>query len=379
MSEEFYPAIDYDLLPEGFDPETWEGYFEITGTSAPGESGFSPDGGKSTMQFLVEDSRAGEFVLDVLGDTEYECGANGKVQRRMPMAHPRWPFHYGSRVAWMRGLGKAPLEETDAAWYDAPPPEWFGRYKWFRALVEFTPRPFAVRSDDSVGSESVTYFDDEGSAYVTTVPKEWERFVQIEDGGGAVDVVTAQYGQAKLRAGGNPNLDRQLQYMPSVRLPRNALILTWYGVPARYTLSPDSWIRKCLGHVNSSEFLGYPAGWLRLDSYASKAYQPAIPGYELEAGGYRVEMMCDIKLTMAVAPRNAKARIVPTRGGMPIDGWNTAVNYADLGSYYVSTDVTPFGPDNKPTGPDSAEGGVSMHMGREFRLLFRDPDYVPEE
>jgi hypothetical protein len=341
------------------------------------------------MEFWVEvdvdeDETGPEAVaaafLYFLGDTEFDSGVNGRLQRTPPLAHPLCPWMYAVRVESFKGYAKAEETSSVAELYDAPPPEGYAEYPAFVFKVRFQALPYDVLSDSKISTETVEWYDENGDSQSTTCPTEWQRWTDFEEDQ-ASEIIQADFGQQVIRGTTLPGEEfRPFPGKVSMRLARSAIICTWYCVPYRFYASPNSLFRKYQHYINQVPFsvgkdqhgndMLMPAGYLRLDSAKARRYLPPVPEVFSEGGAQLTvtssQKLCDIVIRFEVAAREAEGEITPYNPNWIASGGHNLNPWVVDKLYYYTTTV---GFD-----PNDEEEWVPAFFSVPFQLLFRDPD-----
>jgi hypothetical protein len=366
-------ATDLDILFEDINEEgllseieelSLDGYEDIIVDAAddvsPGTGTMAPDGGTLTAVYYCRASDLNDAILRILGDTDYQTNSVGGLIRTLPLAHPKYPSYVANKVSW-KGMGESRLAWVDDSEFEANSVAAYTEYPLYRLEVSFAQPPYAVLTDEAIDQESFTWYDEEGEEFFEEVSQEWYRYCLLQKAPAKIEVVTAQNGQMYLHDEGG--VKRAFNALPSMRLPTTSLVLTWYRVPYRFFIHPDSWIEYAQGKVNQMEFLGYKPGYLYLDNVEATPYCPPIPGYEVSSLGFTrsTEQHCDIRFTFLVRTRDAFVPITPDNANHIAAGHNCYPNFKQKRWLYATTEGTP-------------EEGTPNFKSIPFQLLFKDPD-----
>ena len=346
-------------------------YYETVGSQSTSSASFSIEGGRATMVLDVAAADANDAILDLLGDCVR--AGNGALNRTLPKAHPDFPWLYATRITNMVGLKPATSKTASDSTYDAEPLPYFQAYTKYRLTVEFEPRPYAVRSNDTIQvfpAQTVYNDDDAGSGAPSTtsykVASEWQRFVDVQ-----VDaqpqLLTVQKGEMVFQtsSGSAPNGNRP-SYFPSLVLPDGKVTVRWFQVPESYVRSASSHLKKWVGRVNQTEWLGWDAGQLLYLGFTHRRYTPPVPALDQldnDAWAFSTEKLCDIEMTFTETLREGTDLPSPPTNRSWIVGGHNLLGLIDPRGYYYARV-------NNAT--DSKK--VPLFQSFEVRLLFSDPD-----
>src|SRR2546421_577504 len=82
-------------------------YLEKVASLSPGQAGFALDQGRGTLLYDVTNPLQVEDALtDILGTTDYDGPGDGRLSRKLPKAHPFYPWLYAERLSNIQGVGK---------------------------------------------------------------------------------------------------------------------------------------------------------------------------------------------------------------------------------------------------------------------------------
>lgn len=235
-------------------------YLEGVDSVSPGTASCSIESGRATLPYYLLGPNIGESDIQgafaqILGaTTDVNPGGSAKLNRLLPLAHPMFPFWFATGISGLRGLGKPTQIAADPDLEAAPFPT-YALYPNYELTVEFSPLPYAVRPDSVIAVSSGTWAPPppaSGDQFYQYAP-EWQRFTDFEFVS-KNDTITATQGLMRFKTGSNAEPGdsggRQFPAMPKMPLPNSIFRVYWYGVPIRYILSPNSYLRKYRGMVN---------------------------------------------------------------------------------------------------------------------------------
>jgi hypothetical protein len=226
-------------------PLHWE---EIVGDEEPSESTLTTTESLATLAgYVLNPDLLMPAIVRFLGYSYVENGVTTKFRRHLPMYHPRNPWTRCTRVTVK---GEKYDGVTESIYLDSLP---IAKYERFRLDAQFEGLPYRVRSDSSVTSE-------------------WQRYLTIEPDD-ASEYIEVQAGQLRyvVPGGGSPHGQPIVGGGRfSVRAERTTLVVTAHGVPWDFICDefdlPTAFL-KAKSKVNSSTFLGKPAGTMLLQDY----------------------------------------------------------------------------------------------------------------
>lgn len=356
---------------------------------SPGSAVFSQQVSQATEVFYCAGQDIQDAVLFILGSTK--AAGDGKLNRKLPKAHFAYPFLYASSVR-VTPLGTDDHfgnegEVIDSA-DDLEAPiivAQYYRYALAMLSVEFTIRPYALLSDDSIPVGTVNYYNTDGTSASATYAEEWRRYTDIEYNP-SPELAFAQQGNNQFYTGsGNPPGGFTMSGFPRFTIPKAAVALYAYEFPFDYLLNDNSVLVEFVGRINQLDWFGWPKGTLLyLGVKVVRRYTPPFPDKELAAGGnvYSTAKNCDMVLNFEETVRTTTD--APTYGagntnttvsnhsyiidsghnlqpffGGKVPGTNTTVA---RGFYYSGT------PNNAKT---------PIYDSAPFQLLLTDPDVLP--
>jgi hypothetical protein len=347
-------------------------YKEIVDSREPGAVGFSYDGARASMVLKVSSFDVIPSLEDLLGSVK--PAGDGSLNRRLPKAHPRFPWLYAERISNCQGIG-APSVATSAL-LDAPTFDQYAVYPEYLLTVEFTSRPYAVLSDSQVTVTPNTAWTDvtaAGAADAKTYAKTTEmyRFVDME-WAPAADFITAQHGNMVFKSTASPPDGVTFSGRPSLAIQKAILKLTWHMVPGSYVVGPDSHVLKYLARINQHSFMGFDPGMLLYVAVGLRRYTPPYATAHVDptfgSGVVTPIRYWDVQFVMEFT-RRPRATNPYADAGKPAsinanwiaDGHNLMPWYRDRRFYYV-------------TANNMVESGqVPTYLSVPFHLLFTDP------
>lgn len=352
---------------------------------SPGVWGFGPQGGRASMVFMIDDADLDdENIKSILGSVEEPDAQSrdGRLYRRLPMRHPRWPWMFASRIESGSGLG-AP-EQRDAIIEEEETPsllDGFAAYPESQLQVLFEPRPYAVLPDSAIASgNTVSWTDETGTAQENEYAPEWLRYVSYSVKPRS-ELLTANQGQMVFRqsdsttavsyGSGSPHLVPYPGH-PRMRIAYTHYRITWHQVPLRYVESSNSWITKLTGRINFRDWWGFGQGSLLYESAdVSDPYVPAVPGrFKLSrATDYSSFKLVDVTFNLMHVNRTNGGTVPSTisSANWIAAGWNLQPWAKDQKFYYATAAVV-------PGQSDVATGWTPTFPSAPFELLFTDPD-----
>jgi hypothetical protein len=337
-------------------------YVEQVRSQSPGTAGFALDGARASWQYDVGPFDVADALVDVLGTTDTAVSADGRMTRKLPKAHPQFPWMYAERVANLQGVGKpTTFNITDS--FECPLlVQQIALYQRYRLTIDFLPRPYYVVADANIPVATESWVDEDGLAQVYQHTREYVRFTDY-DVLPDVDVVTAQHGMMRFR-GTTP--EKAFTGMPRVTVAKAVVKFRWFAIPFRYVESSNSYLANYANRVNQFDFWQWPAGSLLYRSFSIlRKWTPIVPDTNPVFGttAFTPDKLCDVELLWEFTSRKLAAPPpAPANGNWVQAGHNLMPNYADRGFYYVSTD-----------NPNPALQ-VPLFLSVPFQLLFTDPD-----
>lgn len=338
---------------------------EGVGSTSPGNFGFTNNGpARASWQYYSDLADIEDNVIEILGSVSRTGSPDWKLRRILPKAHPIFPHLFASSISSMVGLGAASANNTADEELEAPTIlDTFYPYPRWRLTVEFTPRNYAVLTDDNITTETLTVYDDAGASSSVTCPVEYWRFTDVIIDA-VQDYATAQHGQMSFYRddAAAPN-NNTFPGHPRVFLPDCMIKFIWHAVPYSWVVHSNSKIFAYRGRVNQQTFYGWSAGSLLYESFRMVRYVPSIPERELWFGTttFSTEKLVDVELQMRHTSRTIGSAYTPSNASHIAAGHNLEPWLFDKKFYYV--------------GNQSATAGqrVPKFPSAVFQLMFKDP------
>lgn len=369
------------------------------GNSIAGFS-FNVTGGSARSQYYLESYQAVNLqgtINDILGYTDTTV-VSGRValNRKMPLRHPKFPYMYASGISGITGLGytvpgsslasptPAPMEILDA-----PAISDFRQYLKYRIGVEFTgPRTYAIANNSAISNQSGSWTTPAKITQSYTWAPEFLRYTDF-DLAPQDNTIQGQQGDMSLYKNGS--------YIPFTSppwmwLPDSILRITWYQVPFRFILSPNSYIAASpwRGRVNQNYMWFWPPGWLLYLGYNVKKYAPptgftqtvqtnpnAVPPEQPRYSYFNYAQLCDIELSFLVTNRYLRNSIgfAPDNAnyvtGLRADGATQGAGHNLLPD--LTTNQFFYGTRNDASGNPSTNNPPAW-LSAPLEVLFSDPD-----
>ncbi len=338
----------------------------------------NPNGpNSSTSGFLATDRQS--ILKSILGTTDYAVNANqpGRLSRTLPLADPEFPWAYASDIVGFRGVGgtgqtqEPPQLNTNDATFPG-----YTLYPNYELTVECTGRNYPISPDSSITSQRVLWTDIAGAAQNFPYFPEWLRFTDWEEIP-QENWLSMQRGTAYFKTlSGNEPAGAQFQGQPRKLLPDSIFHLKWDGVPARYLLSTNSFIKKFRGMINQNGWNGplgpiplagatsfaFPPGSLLYQGYKSTKYNPVYPVTTNVFGSFLdYSKLVDIDLFFLLTQRPGTDLPTPLNAQEVIAGHNLQLYFPTQRFYY--TDFK-----------NLAGTTVPLFQSFPIELLFTDPD-----
>lgn len=332
-------------------------YQERVGSIAKASAGFGMEGGRATIEYQMPWADVKDFCQECLGSVKLN---GNRLRRVLPKAHPVFPWLYASSISTVEGYQfETTSMETEEL--EAPAIDYYAQYAYARVVVEFTPRPYSLFADDSIGTGACIYMDPTGAMLGPVAVYEYWRFVSFKSKP-AMEYLTAQHGQFRM-AGTIPD---GVAFPGQVRIIKKskALTITWHQVP--YAVSEGPNIFNGLGMVNQQKWWGYEAGTLLfLGIDTTEPVPPPFPDLETDPDlGTTVpsaDKVVNIVFNMLYCEPVMGARVTPPLTNYIAYGHNAQPWFKD-GKYYYATTGTTI--DQDPA------NGVPPYFSYPFDLLF---------
>lgn len=244
--------------PQNFNPRDLDQWEWIVGDEAPDEDTMSTDQGVATMSgyFYPDHAFLWDAVAFMVGYSKVNFNNQFKLDRWLPAVHPRWPMMRCTTVS-VKGVefdGTVdPIEPRPLRYLTLP------KYERYRFDCHFEQPQFNYLDNGQC--------DTEWERYLTVDPTDESEFVVVDGG-------------RFIYSAPNQNFDGTPFNGPAwrVRVERSGLMVTAYGIPADFimnTFSIPVHFLAAKNKVNSTDFLGLPAGTMLLQDYKiTKRAQP---------------------------------------------------------------------------------------------------------
>lgn len=260
-------------------------YYEAVDNLSPSRSGFSMEGGRAEVTYYVDPGNVEYALTDLLGTSGVSSSTGSPLSRRLPKAHPKFPWLYASSVD-VQGCGHfdpstavtGGLVVAGAELEVPPVSDLYWEYPKYMLKVTFTTRPYAVLSDTVITPYTISWVDPaDGSSKNTNVYPEWYRYTDwpYEP---SPEVAYAQHGQMKFKTSGAAPDGNTFPGFPKVILPKATVRFCWYQVPYSYLIAANSTLVKYAGHVNQLTWYRWNPGELLYHGVRTiRRYTPPVP------------------------------------------------------------------------------------------------------
>ena len=194
----------------------------------------------------------------------------GSINRVMPWADPVFPDLFAEDVSVTEideeGFEAASNADPD---YAVLPVQGHCNFKAYDLAVRYTQRPFAVFPNERLSRQSVEFFDPNNVGYRLYYYKEWLRYCRVTVKANDTRLSAQQGSAMQFRAPGVIDSPSGLAVdgipftgIPDMIVPDTSVGIEWFGVPARYLDSPDSFLLSQRGRINQLDFWRWKAGCL---------------------------------------------------------------------------------------------------------------------
>ena len=169
------------IMPDGLTTPTpdhsedryldWRFLQELTDSRSPTTTGFTQEGGRSTMKFIIGNQLLDRYCTYMVGwaDVYASKGHGGTfwpdysgINRTLPIAHPRYPWLYAAAVESIQGntyirasdlsaQGSIPTPNTG---FTAPKLPTYAEYQDYEVSVSFTGRTYPVLPNTNMLNDS---------------------------------------------------------------------------------------------------------------------------------------------------------------------------------------------------------------------------------
>lgn len=358
-------------------------YKEATGDLSPSSATISLNNASASVPFFLLGA-SGDEVVDqipkILGATlnvNYDPNNTYyKVQRQVPMAHALfWPLYAEQIVIHGIGVG---LEQASSAPPQVESMPGYANYENWQLDIKFAQRPYAILEDDDVEINTLSWFPPPPDADLPvslTYAKEWIRYTSF-DLFPQNDNVSGVQGQSlfQTQSTAEPH-GKQFQGMPRIFLPNQVVTFSWYQVPLRYILSPNSYLEKYKGRINQFAWYEYgsghmfSAGSLLYMGWKPKIYSsPVAQLMNWQTGDLTTWKYADIELYFLVTKRT----------GVDVPTTTARANYLAKGhnlNPYFPTRLFYYTVYNSALNANQAPYWFSV----PFEILWTDPDSFQDD
>ena len=325
----------------------WRLIQEYTGSKSPGSVGFSQDGGRANLKYVIGNQFLDRYCIYFTGSAEpFPLEANNGsflpkysgINRTLPIAHPRYPWMFASGIESVQGttfvkasdLSSQGVLPAGNEGFIAPKYPTYGEYQDYDVTVAFTGRNYHTLPNstiyyDSLGQNNklIYYFPSSDYAYIgttfTAIWPEWNRFsfTRIEP---RSEYLTAEKNTFFFY---DPTVDKLKSingHVPTIPgnikipYPSQSITVQWFNVPYSYITGEGAYdkegklttttpIQIGLNTVNQYEFLGKKAGTLLFEgvkvvSIGTRPF-PEYVEFPVGSGKYtfRFIRVCDLELS----------------------------------------------------------------------------------
>jgi len=344
------------VVPDG-QPPTFSGdianlYEDMgEGSNEVAKVGFTPEGGRCGRIWQITPENIEDLISAypaILGSCAYEASGTGKLNRTLPLADPLYSWLYASSMPGIEGYGKYNQVDADPT-LEAPGFPKGTLWDQYRLSVESLPRPFPILPDSAINVYTASWYSetagtvevdynvcDEQFRYCT-----WDEVPQS-------DYITQQKGTMTFNSVDGAN-SKGYAAMPRFYLPNSLYTITWYYVPIRLLISPNSYLRRWKGRINQHTMYGpdgltFEPGELLYLNYSQKMFTPPIQNLVTLGGGggtiVSTEKFAHITLNFLATKRKlfSAPSVAPTNlnyvvGGHNLMPWNDGnFRYAAVGT-----------------------------------------------
>lgn len=407
----------------------WRNLQEITDNRSPSTTGFTQEGGRASMKFILGNQLLDRYCTYMVGwsDVYPSKGNNGTfwpdysgINRTLPIAHPRYPWLYASAVESIQGNTYVRASDLSAQGtlpvpnlgFTAPKLPTYAEYQDYEISVSFTGRTYPVLPNSYILESSKTpehtlkYYwpDSSGTSNYSNlltnfenVWPEWNRFTFTKivprseyltaekntmffyDPSGTIGTVN----------GMTPNIPGNIK----LPYPSQTITVQWFNVPYRFVTGEGAYdaegkpttttpIQIGLNTVNQYAFLGKPAGTLLFEgvNITSIGTRPFPEYVDTPPGSgkysFRYLRVCDLELNFVYRdPKPAVDYGGILQGNNVLAGHNLLPN-ARNGQYYAGVmtakQVNPSETDPSKYAPDFSKQ-CTQYTSFPHQLLFTDP------
>ena len=241
------------------DPTSSSFWIEQIGNQSPNSDEVSPRYAKRTLYAYTSNDRVSMYAFENRCLGYHYVNSSLELVRIPPQAHPKFPQCYATKISSIQGIkfdGKS----------EGIPPNWQSAglqstadYARNLVAVDFAPPRYAI------------YPDDADEIYEGITRLEYLRYVEYESKTNVYDV-TIPTGRFSFAEGdvGNPK-GKAFPGEVNFFEVKTTFSLRWRLVPEDFIMDLENYglgnptkIAAAAGHLNATEFMGFPAGTLLL-------------------------------------------------------------------------------------------------------------------
>lgn len=324
----------------------WRLIQEYIGSKSPGSVGFSQDGGRANLKYVIGNQFLDRYCIYMTGSSEpFQSEAVNDtflpkysgINRILPIAHPRYPWMFASGIESVQGttfvkasdLSSQGVLPKNNKGFLAPKYPTYAEYQDYDVTVAFTGRNYHTIPNTTTYNNSLVGQNNEikywfpshsGYAFSATsfynVWPEWDRFtfIRIEP---RSEYLTAEK-NTFFFYDPTPGLGSINGHVPTIPgnikipYPSQSITVQWFNVPYSFITGEGAYdaegkrttttpIQIGLNTVNQYEFLNKKAGTLLFEgvkvvSIGTRAF-PEYVEYPVGSGKYsfRFIRVCDLE------------------------------------------------------------------------------------
>lgn len=339
------------------------------GSRETGSARIGKGGGASVLTVKVTAAKLAQ--LQKASIETARASSSGRIHRTNPAAHPLYQWHFCRDFDNIQGVSFQEKVETDPeGLLEVPGYPFATKYQLYEIQARFEPRSYPMLMDANIPSYTLTWYDADGASQSRTAYREWWRnvtwvsspaaeYLTADKGMNTFSIPTPITGSPSDGASAGVGVIRKL-------IPGTVWHARWHYVPYSYVLSTQSYFSRYIGHVNQTEWEGFPAGHALLQAVSIDDIEP-VPFPEFYSYGGAVhpsqEKTCSVTFVILEANRTAAVTVVPTNPNHIAAGHNVVPWAGDMKYYYCEA--------FKTGGPGT---GVPIYPSTVFELLFQNPD-----
>src|SRR5215471_3000483 len=375
---------------------------EVTDDRDPGSVNLSIKGGKAKMSYYWTSTNVADFsamATLIYGSADLGSGLatpNAGINRKAPLAHPRFPSLYAETITNFAGMGGQFLKEASAAVLTgagtASHIPQYARYPEYQIDIEFSNRLYPVVDNTYMlwPPTTLTWQDDMGTGANIT-RKCWDAFEYQRHtwitGGPKENLLTAKQGQMVMEvfdpvAGAMNTI--VFPDMPKMPIPDGTVVIKWFEVPYSFVrptspIGGMSWFQRFQGRVNQLQFLNWAPGQLLYVTINPKPYNAPIP----DSTG-KIIRLCDIDIICLETSRILSAGDTPqpqpwTAGQLSNwipAGFNLQPWWKDRQFHYAHVGNLASAPAGPPTQIVATSLQTPSWKSFPFQMLFTNPEFT---